>query len=148
VAVHAGRDVHFNFGLALEAARACHQLARYVTDKQGAREGVARTAQVDWTGRHSQIFDQHIRISHIDADRLSVALRALADGFASSWAKARGEQDRVNFARYVERERANRNLLEEVGDFLFGEPDFGDPPSDPPVPTAPDFAPTRAPLYE
>lgn len=148
MAVHAGRDVHFDFGLALEVARTCHQLARYLTDKQSAREGMARVAQVDWTGHHAQTFEQHLRVSHTDAERLSAALRALADGFASSWAKARGEQDRVNFARHVERERANRNLLEEGRDFLFGEPDYGDPPSDPPVPTAPDFAPTRAPLYE
>jgi hypothetical protein len=148
VAVHAGRDVQFSFGLALEVARACHQLARYLTDKQTAREGVARTAQVDWTGHHAQTFEQHMRASRIDADRISAALRALADGFASNWAKARGEQDRVNFARHVERERTNRNWLEDVGDYLFGEPDYGDPPSDPPVPTAPDFGPTRAPLYE
>ncbi|MGH8905639.1 MAG: WXG100 family type VII secretion target [Egibacteraceae bacterium] len=146
--VHAGDDVRFNFGLALDVARTCHGLARYLTDKQAAREGVARTAQLDWTGPHADTFEQRMGASRAGAERLSAALRTLAEGFASSWAKARGEQDRVNFARYVERERANRNLIEEFGDFLFGEPDFGDPPSDPPVPAAPDFAPTRAPLYE
>jgi hypothetical protein len=146
--VHAGQDVHFDFGLALEVARLCYQLARYLPDKQSAREGMARIAQVDWTGHHAQTFQQHMGASHEDADRLSAALRALADGFAASWAKARGEQDRVNFARYVERKRANRSFWDEVGDFFFGEDDYGDPPSDPPVPTAPDFAPTRAPMYE
>ncbi|MGH8884610.1 MAG: hypothetical protein ACRDYX_05450 [Egibacteraceae bacterium] len=146
--VHAGRDVHFNFALALEVARMCDVLARYLTDKQSAREGVARTAQVDWAGPHAQTFEQHLGASHIDADRLSAALRALAGELASSWAKARGEQDRVNFARHVEREREDRSFFEEVGDFLFGESDYGDPPADPPVPTAPDFTPTRAPMYE
>jgi len=58
-----------------------------------------------------------MRVSRIDVDRLSVALQALADEFAWSWAKARGEQDRVNFARYVERERAIRNLAEQSAIF-------------------------------
>jgi hypothetical protein len=109
---------------------------------------MARIAQMDWTGHHAQTFEQHLRASHTDAERLSAALRALTEGYASSWAKARGEQDRVNFARHVERERANRSFWDEVGDFFFGEDDYGDPPSNPPVPTAPDFAPTRAPMYE
>jgi uncharacterized protein YukE len=148
VAVHAGQDVHFDFGLALEVARSCHQLSRYLPDKQAAREGMARVAQTDWTGHHAQTFEQHMQASHTDAERLSAALRALADGYSSSWAKARGEQDRVNFARHVDRERANRSWLDDVGDFLFGGPDYGDPPSDPPVPAAPDFNPTRAPMYE
>ncbi|MGH3767925.1 MAG: hypothetical protein ACRDTX_22725 [Pseudonocardiaceae bacterium] len=146
--VHEGQNVHFDFRLSLEVARSCHQLSRYLPDKQSAREGVARIAQTDWTGHHAQTFEQHLQASHTDSERLSAALRALADGYAASWAKARGEQDRVNFARHVEQERANQSWLDDVGDFLFGGDDYGDPPSDPPVPTAPDFTPTRAPMYE
>jgi hypothetical protein len=82
-----------------------------------------------------------------DADTIRSALVTLANRFASEWAAARGEQDRINHARYVQHEKDNDSWGENAGEFFVGEDDYGGPPEDPRVPEAPDYAVTREPIH-
>ena len=70
----------------------------------------------------------------------------MANLFATKWAEARGEQDRINFARWVQAEKDNDGWLENTVDFFYEE-DHGEPPGNPPVPSAPGYWPTRDPIH-
>ena len=43
------------------------------------------------------------------------ALRSLADLFAAKWAEARGEQNRINWARWVQAEKDDDNWRRTAG---------------------------------
>jgi hypothetical protein len=82
-----------------------------------------------------------------DASTISGGLVTLANLFATKWAEARGEQDRINFARYVQHEKDDDGWGENAVEFFSGEDDYGEPPGNPPVPSAPDYAETREPIH-
>jgi hypothetical protein len=140
-------NINFAFDLALQAARDLHTLSGVVTDKQSARATEAGKAVDDWEGGHRETFDSRVSTEDGDADTISGALRTLANLFASKWAEARGEQDRINFARYVQHEKDDDSWGENAVEFFAGEDDYGEPPGNPPVPSAPDYEATRAPMH-
>ena len=142
-----GTNVDFAFGLALEAAADLWALAGEVRAKQGDRIDLSSRCIVDWRGPHRDHFDRLMRTEETDADTVADALIALANEIALAWSRARGEQDRINHARWVEHEKSQDSWAEDAGEFFTGEDDYGAPPEDPPVPTGPDFAPTRAPIH-
>lgn len=62
------------------------------------------------------------------------------------WAEARGEQDRINFARYVQHEEDSESGLEDFWeDNVAGDDNYGDPPSNPEAPVGPEYDETRQP---
>lgn len=140
-------NVNFAFDLALQAARDLHTLSGVVTSKQDARATEASQAVDSWEGGHRDTFDSKVSTSDADADTISSGLVTLANLFATKWAEARGEQDRINHARYVQNEKDNDSWGENAVEFFAGEDDYGAPPENPPVPTAPDYAPTRDPIH-
>jgi hypothetical protein len=140
-------NVAFAFELALDAARDLHSLAGEVRSSQDDRTAASRRAVVDWRGPHRDHFDSLLSTEGADAATVADGLVTLANLFASTWAQARGEQDRINFARYVEHDKSQDSWLEDTGEFFAGETDYGSPPGDPPVPAAPDYAATRAPIH-
>ncbi len=143
----ASADVKFNFELALRAARDLHALSRRVTSGQQARADAAGLARPDWEGPKRDSFDTKVRNEDTTATNVAEGLVALANAFASQWAKARGEQDRINFARYVDKEVNDDSWGENAVEYFSGEDDYGSPPGDPPVPSAPGYAATRQPMY-
>jgi hypothetical protein len=140
-------NVNFAFDTALEAARDLYSLAGVVRSKHSARADEAELAKDGWEGGKRTDFDAKLTTEGSDVDTIAGALVTLADRFASEWAAARGEQDRINFARYVQDERDNDSGWENAGEFFAGENDLGAPPGNPPVPDAPDYAPTRDPIH-
>jgi hypothetical protein len=140
-------DVAFAFDLALEAARSLHRLAGRVGDHQTGRAQLAVPAREDWLGGKRDEFDAKAAAEGTDAATVAAALVALAESFASQWALCRGEQDRINFARYKEYDMAQDNALENMWESVAGETDYGPPPSNPPIPTGPDYEPTREPMH-
>lgn len=140
-------NVNFAFDLALQAASDLHTLSGVIRTKHDARATEAGHAVDSWEGGHRDAFDGKMATEDDDAEAISAGLVRLADLFATKWSEARGEQDRINHARYVEHEKDNDSLLENVGEFFVGEDDYGPPPDDPPVPAAPDYAPTRDPIH-
>lgn len=140
-------NVNFAFGLALEVARDLYSLAGDVQTKHDHRAIAAVMARADWEGGHRETFDTRMSIANEDAGTIRGALIELAAKFASEWAAARGEQDRINWVRWVQSEKDDDNWLENVVEWAFGEDDYGPPPGDPDVPQPPDYAPTRQPIH-
>ena len=140
-------NVDFAFGLALEAAADLWALAGEVRAKQGDRIDASDRCVVDWRGPHRDRYDRFLRTEQADAETVAAGLEDLARALAEAWSRARGEQDRINHARYVEQEKSEDSWVENTGEFFVGEDDYGAPPEDPPVPDPPDFAPTRQPIY-
>jgi hypothetical protein len=140
-------NVVFAYDEALQAARDLTSLGSVVTAKQEARATEAGLAVDGWEGGHRDAFDTRMTPEGSDAATVADGLAALAGLFASRWAEARGEQDRINFARYVQHEKDEDSWGENAGEWVVGEDDYGAPPEDPPVPEGPEFAVTRDPIH-
>lgn len=140
-------NVNFAFDLALEAARDLYTLSGVVNTKHGDRASEATKAEDSWEGGHRDTFDDKMSTEGSDAEAISSGLVTLANLFASKWAEARGEQDRINHARYVQHEKDDDSWGENAVEFFAGEDDYGAPPDNPPTPTSPDYAVTRDPIH-
>jgi hypothetical protein len=139
-------NVVFPFDLALPAARDLWALAESVrtskTDLTAAQATVAA-----WKGPHRDAFDTKVTTYGTSAESVAAALEALANGIAAAWAAARGQQNRINRARYVEHEKQNEGARGwGVVEFFAGEVDYGPPPGNPPVPPSPGFPETGDPV--
>ena len=140
-------NVVFPFDLALPAARDIWAMADAVaassTDITSERD-----ADTFWKGPHRDTSDGKVATYNASASSVEAALRALANGIAAAWAAARGQQNRINKARYVEHEVQDDGALENFGEFFAGEDDYGPPPDNPPTPQPPAFAePDGAKMY-
>jgi hypothetical protein len=140
-------NVVFEYQLALEAARDLWALAGHVRSTTAQWSGPADLARTDWTGPKREQFDERMSQNGSDTQAVATGLEDTARLLARSWSEARGEQDRINKARYVDAELDDDNWLENGWEWIFGENDFGRPPDNPPPPAPPGFAPTRAPMY-
>jgi hypothetical protein len=150
-------DVPFAFDLALQAASDLYGLSDLIDSKQDAWTTEAGLALKDWEGPHAEHFRANKDANGTDAATIVGALRTTAGLFALKWVEARGNQDRINWARWVEAQiQAHEEdswwgeaAWDATHDFFFktnyGE---GGPPQNPPTPTADaGFTPTREPMY-
>jgi hypothetical protein len=140
-------NVPFEYELALKAARGLWSLAGKLREHQSRRVTAASTARTDWTGPKHDQFEEKVRQEGTDTTAVAGGLEDTARALARSWSQARGQQDRINFARYVDHEIDDDNIAEDFVEFFAGEDDYGPPPENPPVPAPPDFTPTRAPMH-
>jgi hypothetical protein len=152
-------NVPFAYDDALAAARDLHALADTIRAAQVERDAAAATATQRWSGPKRLELDEKMTTERADAARIAGGVEETAGQIARAWAQARGEQDRINHARWQDHDEQNRhdgelNVVEyahKLGDNLasvFGHgTDYGPPPSDPPVPTPPRYEPTRAPQH-
>jgi hypothetical protein len=140
-------NVNFAFDQALQAARDLYSLSGVVTAKHDARVTESTRCVDGWEGGKRTEFDGKMSTEDTDVGTISGGLVTLANRFASEWAMARGEQDRINFARYVQNERDDDSWVEDGAEFFAGENDLGAPPDNPPVPVSPDYEPTREPIH-
>lgn len=140
-------NVDVAFDEALQCACDLYALSGVVTTKHEARVSEAALCVDGWEGGHRTDFDAKMTAEDTDVGTVSEALVTLADLFATTWAEARGEQDRINFARYVGDERDSDGWGENALELFTGENDLGAPPGNPPVPESPDYAPTREPIH-
>lgn len=140
-------NVVFPMDMALPAARNVWQLADEVEASKGQLSTAQTSAQRDWLGPHREVFDSKCTTYSTSAGNTADAIRALATGLAEAWAAARGQQDRINKARYVEHEISDDGAVENFFEHFSGEDDYGPPPDNPGVPGGPGFAETRAPMH-
>jgi hypothetical protein len=140
------QNIPFAFDTALAAARDCWALAGEVRHHDQAL-GTDAGRLASWTGPKKLQLDEKVGGLHRDAETIAGGLEALAHDFAVMWAQARGQQDRINRARWVEREMDDDNPLENAWEWFAGEDDYGPAPDDPPVPVPPWFEATRAPMF-
>ena len=132
-------NVVFAYELALDAARDLYALAGQVREHQSQRAALKPAAEQDWQGPKHDDFVTRMSTEATDADNVADGLVEMANQLATNWASARGQQDRINFARYVDHETSSDSWGEDVVEFFAGEDDYGPPPDDPPTPTGPSF---------
>lgn len=141
-------NVVYPFGSFHDAASAAHQVSTKLSEFSAALAAQATAAAVGWTGPLSEVFAAKADVLQRSCANQSSAATSLASGIASAWSAARGQQDRINFARYVQSEIEDDNLLENFVEYFGGEDDYGPPPANPEVPGAHNgYAPTRRPMY-
>ncbi|HET6950776.1 MAG TPA: hypothetical protein VFI47_10395 [Acidimicrobiales bacterium] len=138
-------DVTFEFDLALQTARQLYELSTEVEGKQSSWATEAAKAQDGWVGGHRDTFDANLTTAGLDASEVKGALRSLANLFATRWAEARGEQNRINWARWVQAEKDDDNWAEDGVEWIAGEDDYGEPPGNPAPPQPPGYAETHLP---
>jgi hypothetical protein len=138
-------NVPFAYDLALSAARDLYELSGVVDARHQSWVTEAGKATADWEGGHRDTFTHNLATAGTDAAAVKEALRGLADLFAAKWAEARGEQNRINWARWVQAEKDDDNWAENTVEWVAGEDDYGEPPPNPPAPEGPDYAETSAP---
>ena len=131
-------NVKFPFDLALPAARDIWKMADAVAQSRTDIEA-EQAKDTYWKGPHRDTLDEKVTTYNASSNSLESALRALANGLAKSWATARGQQNRINKARYVQNEEDNESGINKFFD-NFNEDDYGPPPGDPPTPGPPGFA--------
>jgi hypothetical protein len=140
-------NVVFPFDLALPAARDLWELAQSVRTSN-ADLVTAQGMVASWKGPHRDAFDSKVTAYGSSSSSVASALEALASGIAAAWAAARGQQNRINKARWVEHEKQNEGVRGwGVVEFFAGEVDYGPPPDNPAVPSAPGFAATGERMY-
>jgi hypothetical protein len=101
----------------------------------GARVLPALAARADWRGPHAERFDQRLRQCCADGHEIADAFRRAAAGLDELSNAARREQQRREQARaweHTHRHHGFGAVLDNIGDFLFGEDDI--PPPPPPAP--------------
>jgi hypothetical protein len=139
-------DVVFPFDLALPAARDLWALAQSVRTSKTDLKTAQATVE-SWKGPHRDVFDTKVTTYGSSSESVADALEALANGIAAAWAAARGQQNRINKARWVEHEKQNEGARGwGVVEFFAGEVDYGPPPDNPSVPGSPDFPETGDPV--
>lgn len=140
-------NVRFDFDGALQAARDLWKLADKVEAKQVSFKNASDLALPDWEGVHRTTFDEKVAATGTLASSVAESLRELANQIAADWARARGQQDRINKARYVDHETSNDSWGENFVEHFTGEDDYGPPPEDPEPPGGGAFDSTRDPMY-
>ena len=116
------QDIPFDFEGSLRLARALWSLADELTEAAARRAESRAMALADWTGPHADHFSA-ARAPDEDAgvDNVDAGLRTEAVAWGVAWARAVGDQNRVAWARAVERERGDRSVAERLGDFFVGD---------------------------
>ena len=125
-------NVVFPFDLALPAARDLWALAESVRTSKADlddRPGDGRVVEGS-APRRLRLQGDDLRL--VGRERGAAALEALAEGIAAAWAAARGQQNRINKARWVEHEKQNEGARGwGIVEAFAGEVDYGPPPGQP-----------------
>jgi hypothetical protein len=121
-------DVPFDWSAAGRLASELRGAATACEGQIPRRTTIAGRAATDWRGRYAREFADRTGICTGDAQRLATALRQAADQVDELSRLAREEQQRREAAREWQRQQDDESLLEQAGDFLFGEDDL------PPIP--------------
>lgn len=141
------RNVLFPYDAALEAARALWHLSIDVESHIDDLGYFAAPATEAWLGPKRYEFDWLLEARWTTAHNVRESLQSTARELARAWSEARGQQDRINLARWAEHELESENLLEKGRDFFFGQPKHETWIDNPPHPSEPTFYETRQPIH-
>lgn len=135
-AAHAGSpNLQYGYHEALELCRRLWALADRLEATIHGIAGAHGDATVDFLGPVRRSFDAVVQA---EIDRMATAAahaRNTAMLLAAQWSQARGQQNRINFARWVEAQKADDNWFERnIWQKVAGETDYGPPPGNPAVP--------------
>lgn len=141
------QDLRFAYDEALQAARDLWRLADEMEEAAASVRVAHAAAGLDFTGPMRTQFDDHNRTNGSRLRELAGRARWLAEQLGRDWASARGQQDRINYQRYVEHQKAQDSLLDDVKQWFTGEPDYGSAPDNPRPATGSTFRATRRAQY-
>lgn len=132
-------DVPFDWGAAGRLAAQLRASAEECEGQISRRTAVANLAAEEWRGLYARQFAGRMRICTGDAQRLAAAMRQAANQVDELSRLAREEQERREKARAWQRQQQDEGVLEQIGDFIFGEDDLPPVPDPvtPPVYTSP-----------
>lgn len=140
-------NLRFDYDGALHAARELWQLADEMQAAAGSLYSARTAAVADFSGPMRTEFDDQNTGNRSRLRELAGSARALSEQLGRDWASARGQQDRINYQRYVEEQQAEHAWYQNVWHFVAGEPDYGTAPDNPPASTGPSFIETRCRPY-
>lgn len=148
IAAASDANLNYPFDQALAAAKALEELVGELNSSKTRRATQESHAKVDWLGPSKSDFRALVSAANDKSDSASGTLTSLAEAIAKQWAQARGQQDRINHARWALEQKDNESGIRHsgFGNWLLGEADYGPPPENPPVPSSP-FRPTRDPIH-
>ena len=130
----------FSYAVAGSVRSAFESAASRLEEQSGSRASHVASAKEDFKGHFSEVFEANAATARNDANALVSALRTVA-GYVGQMIDAGHEEDaRREMNNEWVRRHNDRNLLEQAGDFLFGEEER---PNAAPG-TAPTFAPADA----
>lgn len=149
VADAAAPNLNYPFDEALAAAKALYDLSGQLRSSTTRRATHETHAKVDWRGPSRRDFVSLVSADNANSSQAEGTVGDLADQIAIQWAQARGQQDRINHARWAMHERENESGFQSTGfgRWLLGEKDYGPPPENPPTPTGPHYRSTRDPIH-
>jgi hypothetical protein len=132
------QDVVFDQAGAADLAAEFRAAATELDHQAGeARALPALAARADWRGPHAERFDQRLQQCCADGAEIAAAFRRAASGLDEMAEAARREQQRREQARAWEDAHRHHGLgavLDNIGDFIFGEDDIPPPPPAAPEP--------------
>ena len=113
----------FSYSVAASVRSAFEAAASRLEEQSGSRASYVATAKEDFKGHFSEVFEANAATARNDASALAAALRTVA-GYVGQMIDAAHEEDarRKKNNDWVRRHN-DRNLLEQAGDFFFGEED-------------------------
>lgn len=142
--------IHFDFEAAVQLVLEFGQTAGLLRSQIGHRDGLARGAREEWRGAYEVRFGVRMSVCATDASRLADAMELAARQVEELARLAGEEQQRRAVAREWkeahdawEREQANDNVFEDIGDFAFGT---GEPLPPELTPIEPPTIPLEAPV--
>ena len=142
-------NLNYPFDQALTTAKALVKLADQLQTSRSTRATQESHAKVDWLGPSRRDFVS--LTGAVDSTSISTegTLSDLSTQIATQWAQARGQQDRINHARWALEQKSHESGIRHsaVGNWLLGEKDYGAPPENPATPVGPSFRPTRDPIH-
>ena len=141
--------ITFDFDAAAQVARQFTETASFLRSQVPHRNALASRARVQWRGTFEVQFGERMNTCGVDAHRLADAMDLAASQVEELARLAREEQERRTAAREWkeahdawEREQANDNVFENLGDVAFGSGEPAPPNLEPtPPPTIPIEAP-------
>jgi hypothetical protein len=140
-------DLRFAYEASLHAARQLWLLAEEMEQSASTVRSARTAAVVDFSGPMRTQFDQQNQTNRSRLGELARSARWLAEQLGRDWASARGQQDRINYQRYVEHQQAQDSFVDDIAQLFTGEPDYGAAPDNPLPATGPGFQATRCPQY-
>jgi hypothetical protein len=141
------QNLRFGYEQALEAARQLWRLADGLDEAARGVNDAHSAAIADFTGPMRRQFEEQNLTNNLRLFELAGSCRTLASQLGRDWASARGQQDRINYQRYVEHRKAEESAFDNFKQWFVGEPDYGAAPDNPAPSTGPGFHATRCPQY-
>ncbi|QWW19103.1 hypothetical protein I6B53_08240 [Schaalia sp. 19OD2882] len=116
-------DVKYDFAVSADVAAAFTAAATALTDQTASRNSARTTGSTGFKGHYAQLFADNGTTQMDDLREIAAKLRSVATQIAEVDEAARQENERRRKAREWAERQANRNVLDDLHDVIFGGED-------------------------